>query len=325
VDFDTRQQYHEDRVYQHQQEQRTVQQQQQESWFKPQVESKKSERILAVSRPEVLCEDQSSRIRRLSTMEAEEKVTRRKELEEDYYNQISFTPEINPISKFFGRKSSVTELYANESGRHHMDQLKLKVESETNQECTFTPKINKYSKEITSSEYDNYDDLYQQYFIPRGYESEGERKTFNEEPKKTRGVEALGRINFQQPEKMVSEIHLHRLQKESRRQQELILREIEELQECTFRPNLAQNHSFADISSTFMSDVNDSGRREPIIVKGLARHMELQELSKKLKEEKAARECAAFNVVNVDGYRRPEDGSTIVKVSGIVLNCVILR
>jgi hypothetical protein len=309
VDFDTRQKYHEDRLFRNHQKQIEAQQLQQNRWFKPQIQPK-TEQILSQARPELLDEDQTDRSNRLWKIDSEEKAVKIKELEEEFYGQISFSPQINPISKLFGRKSSIDELYENQTGKHSMNVLKLKIEAECNEECTFQPKINEYSKEIASEKNDTYELLYNRYY--ENHKTKGYAESPKDVPteRKSRGVCSLGRINFEQPEKMVSEIHLHRLEKENRRQQELILREVEELQDCTFHPDLRQNQSFA---------VATSPKRDgesPVVIKGLARHMELKELSQKLKKEQLDREYAAFHVIRVDDYRRPEDGSTIVQVTG---------
>lgn len=251
-------------------------------------------------------------------IDSEEKAVKMKELQDEFYGQISFSPQINPISKLFGRKSSIDDLYENQTGKHSINLLKLKVEAECNQECTFMPKINEYSKEIASEKDDSYDILYNRYYENHKTQGFAESPTELHTDKKSRGIYSLGRINFQQPEKMASEIQLHRLEKENRRQQELILREVEELQDCTFHPDLHQNQSFAIITS-------QNGESEsPVVIKGFARHMELKELSQKLKKEQLDREHAAFHVTKVDEYRRPEDGSTIVQVICCIVIYIII-
>ena len=52
---------------------------------------------------------------------------------------------------------------------------------------------------------------------------------------------------------------------------------------------------------------------EPIVVRGIGRHLELRDLKNKLKEEKLQRERQVFRVEHVERFRRPEDGSTIVR------------
>jgi len=61
---------------------------------------------------------------------------------------------------------------------------------------------------------------------------------------------------------------------------------------------------------------------EPIVIKGLGRYLELKQMSLKQKAEAMRREKEAFQVKNVDKYRRIEDGSTIVEVC-IIIDCGI--
>ena len=52
---------------------------------------------------------------------------------------------------------------------------------------------------------------------------------------------------------------------------------------------------------------------EPVVVRGIGRHLELRHLKNKLREEKLLRERQVFRVEHVERFRRPEDGSTIVR------------
>jgi hypothetical protein len=53
----------------------------------------------------------------------------------------------------------------------------------------------------------------------------------------------------------------------------------------------------------------------PVVIKGLGRHLELKRMSIKKKEDMEAREKEVFGVKNIHKYKRPEDGSTIIKVT----------
>lgn len=52
----------------------------------------------------------------------------------------------------------------------------------------------------------------------------------------------------------------------------------------------------------------------PVIVKGLDRHLEKKQAAIRLKEQQRERENEVFNVQNIQHYRKPEDGSTVVEV-----------
>eukprot|EP01035_Chromulina_nebulosa_P017074 gene17074-22586_t len=52
---------------------------------------------------------------------------------------------------------------------------------------------------------------------------------------------------------------------------------------------------------------------EPVVVKGLGRHLELQSQSFRLKQLAKQREDEVFNVRNVNRYRDPMNNSTIIE------------
>ncbi len=56
--------------------------------------------------------------------------------------------------------------------------------------------------------------------------------------------------------------------------QELLAREIEEMRECTFQPA---------VNSSYIRPSGYSEHGQPVIVRGLSRHMELQHLTAKKK------------------------------------------
>ena len=113
------------------------------------------------------------------------------------------------------------------------------------------------------------------------------------------------------------EIKLANQQKEKKRREELISREIEELQNCTFQPTLNQSFAAAASHSNASTSAKSS---DPIVIKGLNRHLELRQLSEKLKKEEKEREFNAFHVRDVDKFRRQEDGATIVKSFDLRVN-----
>ena len=152
-------------------------------------------------------------------------------------------------------------------------------------------------------------------------------------------------VNMKQPERMAKEICQQILEKEEKRRAEVVAKEIEEMRQCTFQPKVPEYHPSSSSSfniSSYLSD-QDSSRDDigsgnsgggnntttsrgnsfssscsssvyaPVVVRGLGRHLELKQMSQKQKEDNARREDEAFTVKNADKYRRPSDGSTIVK------------
>ena len=109
-----------------------------------------------------------------------------------------------------------------------------------------------------------------------------------------------------EPEKMQRDIRMHALHKEEKRRSELIAREIQDLRECTFHP---------DIDSSLASLERQKHDNSPVVVRGLGRFLELKHLTARQKEDALQREREVFSVRNIDQYRRAEDGSTVVQVS----------
>lgn len=255
-------------------------------WFKPQLADATSS-IIEEKRPEIVNESVDERVERMYRIEKEEIERKRLEMEKKIRDQHSFTPSIDPVSRILGRASNLEELVENKRGKRAKDQARMKVEEKENRENSFQPKINNY----VSNSPENYN---AENFSPDGWaecpiDMLGYRSG---ETKKT--------INLREPEKMARDIRQAQFEKEERRRSELVLREIEELRECTFQP---------DVKTYFVPRA-----QKPVVVKGLGRHMELQQLTAKKKEELRQREIEAFRVKNASKFKRPEDGTTIVKV-----------
>lgn len=308
-------------------------------YFHPNTQASKSQQILKEKKPEYLLETPTEKAQRLSTVEAHILREKKALLTRKYYNSIHypFQPEINYISKLFGRRHTVQDLYENQAAKVSKQVKQRQLEEELESECTFRPKINDYSKQLLGQkeESDEYQRLYAEYYQVQGYgEEEGEEVSDRQKADQHRSLSrdkarqtdvsqssVLGRINLQQPERMFQEIQEQQMRKEMLRRDAIIAKEIEELQECTFQPQLQQNHSFLyEQSQSRGSGGGAAAAVEPVIIKGLNRHLELKQLSDRLKKEEQEREYNAFHVKNVEKYRRQEDGSTIVKSFDLRVN-----
>lgn len=276
------------------------------SWFRPEV-TRKSHHILSEKRPNILKEDIGQKSNRMAYEEMDKIERHRKVLEKNIYQQLTFKPVLDPISKLFGRKSTVQELHENPRGKQRAEEIRQKLEEEMNEACTFSPEISKRSRQL--AEPDEYEQLYLSYqneLQQRGY-MENDVNVINQSQGTSHnmgGNRKMPRINMKEPEKMIEDFKMNALQKEEARRNDLILREMKELEECTFQPSI-----YSYPPST------DQSNKRPIVVKGLARHMELRRLANKMKGDAAQREFEVFHVANVDKYRRPEDGLTVCEVS----------
>ena len=148
----------------------------------------------------------------------------------------------------------------------------------------------------------------------------------------THGRSSRCMVNLNEPERMSRSIRERQEAKEKRRRDELIARDIEEMKECTFQPaltphtntsrsrhNNSHSHSHSDLHALYSMSPQDyhhqQQQHQPVIVRGLGRHLELKHLSLRQREEASRREIAVFSVTNIDNFRRQEDGSTIIKVT----------
>ncbi len=281
-------------------------------WFRPETTTK-SAAILAQARPDLLHESPSERAERMVYGEADRREDRLRALDREVYGNIPFRPAIDPLSRALGRESDLTELSENQRGKQIRDLLRRKVEARMNEECSFRPKINELSRQLVQpgllDEDQEFLRRYDSEFRTRGW---AEESAFEAMERLQEDAEVprppTTRINMQEPEKMARDIRLCLLEKEERRRAELVVREIEELRECTFHPRVP----------TYVPE--NPAVAAPIVIKGLGRHLELKHLSARQKQEAAQREKEVFSVQNVDKFRRAEDGSTIVQVSGL---CVL--
>ena len=80
-------------------------------------------------------------------------------------------------------------------------------------------------------------------------------------------------------------------------------REIDSLRECTFTPSLPPPPL----------PLSHPSNSQPIIVRGLGRHLELRHQAIRLRQEKQEREQEVFTVTEISKLRRVEDGGTIVR------------
>lgn len=290
----------------------------QSRWFKPRT-TEKSTAILSRTRPEQLMETVAERSERMACQAVAKREDRLQQLEHEVYGHLSFRPAIDPLSRALGRESDVGELSENPRGRRLREAEQQRAQEREARECSFQPRINEASRQLLRSageegggpaeQEEDYLRRYRSEFAQRGWaESAGTddgtlypKAAAAQELSLTPRTKIVGRVNMHEPEKMARDIRLRLLEREERRRAELLVREVEELRECTFRPAVAPYVAYSSA--------------QPVVVRGLGRHLELRHLSAKQKEEARQREKDAFSVRNVERYRRAEDGSTIVQVT----------
>jgi hypothetical protein len=301
-------------------------------WFRPHIDQR-SEQIVQEARPEVLLENAAQRAERLAVVDAQEKEERRQRKMAEIYGAYTFTPTIDPESRAIGQcgvprachtsasgantcfvcavvghSSSIEELVQNRKALEARARIRQRVEEDRAQACTFHPHINELSRKLMDpSAEDAFLENYAREYAHVGYAEGGCPLDMSVDASVRMNLQRArnGRINMQEPERMARDIRTHLLEKEERRRSELMAQEIEELRDCTFQPSLERSQASLEKQRRDVS---------PVVIHGLGRFLELKHMGAKQKEEAAEREKEVFSVRNVDKYRRPEDGSTVVQV-----------
>lgn len=277
------------------------------SWFKPSILSK-SEKLVYKMQPDRENESPTQRDKRLSQWDMMAIEQKKKMLEEELYGDIKFAPTIDKNSKEMARKTDFRELVENNKGKKARDMVRQKVEEIRGADCPFRPQITDYfekaiskgnaSQQILENELRHFG--YNE--CPTDVYNRNNRS--NDDPNSKANLLSRVTINLKQPERMAGNIRHYLQEREEKRRQAIIERELDDLRDCTFQPQV-DPYAFKRKES-YLSE-------EPIIVRGLGRHLELKNRTEKLKEDAATREREVFSVRNVEKIRRPEDGSTIVE------------
>jgi hypothetical protein len=267
-------------------------------------------------------ENKSEQIDRLYRRDAEAMALRRASKDAEVYGDVTFRPDIDPVSRELGRSSSLRELHMNRKGQLVRDRASRKVKAAEDAACTFQPNLHAYPARGgrgtaggtgTGSSVD-YGAIRQMGWAEAGLDgadSGGEALAeYARDAAQARdgsgaddSVRYYRQINLKEPERMARDIKQYLKEKEDRRQTELAAREVAELKGCTFQPHIPKP----------VTAIGVEAAAEPVVVRGIGRHMELRLLNEKLRQDKAEREREVFRVEDVDAYRRLEDGSTIVK------------
>lgn len=245
----------------------------------------------------------------------------------EVYSDVTFQPHIDPVSRALGRTSSLSELHMNRKGQLVRDRATRKVKAAEDAACTFQPALHAYPSHSGRYAADgngtdraaDYGAIRQMGWAEAGLGGQGGQGDGGGggeclEEYARDAVDAGGggaddsmryyrQINLKEPERMARDIKQYLKEKEERRQTELAAREVAELKGCTFQPRIP-----APVTA-----IGVEAAAEPVVVRGIGRHMELRMLNEKLRQDKMEREVEVFRVGDVDSFRRLEDGSTIVK------------
>ena len=159
--------------------------------FRPAVDRTSS--IIVESMPERLNETESDRLQRLYKGDTPYKGKGKARAEQQIYSEVTFEPQINPISKTLGRSASLSELAYNVSkAQEKKQQAEMRV-AEMERECTFQPQL--YRNETfghVESKYGQSKDV-----MRKIQEEEHSKQLKFEEMKKMKEFEELKNCTFQ--------------------------------------------------------------------------------------------------------------------------------
>uniref|UniRef100_K3WCZ1 Uncharacterized protein n=1 Tax=Globisporangium ultimum (strain ATCC 200006 / CBS 805.95 / DAOM BR144) TaxID=431595 RepID=K3WCZ1_GLOUD len=278
--------------------------------FKPDIGNANT--VLKELRPDRFAESKNEKLYRMIYNDPKKTELKKQRLREEYYSQYTFKPEINSISKALGRTSTLDEL------AHPVIDL---VQDRT--APTASPKRKSTSKSTPQSKA-----ALQQYFAGKRFRSrvalemdQAEKAECTFQPNliakpRPKGISSSTSKLYtkQRQGKSIwrSDNILHLIETDRQKKAEELeakrnALELQELQECTFQPNIRKNEERASRgrlpTKTKASPSRDVERRvqphdestqKPVIVRGLGRFLELKEQAKRLQAEQKQREEKAF-------------------------------
>lgn len=100
-----------------------------------------AEQVLAHTRPALVTESAEERYERLASRDKVTIDTVRAAMQEEYYRQFSFEPELNPVSRRIGRTRTVAEHASDLERQRARERAALALEHERSKECTFQPRL----------------------------------------------------------------------------------------------------------------------------------------------------------------------------------------
>lgn len=304
--FDDRQRDYLNALKKKQDYRRYLLEEQGKQWFQPKI-LETSDRMVMQAHPERKTETETTKITRWTQQALEKSKQTRKTLEDSIYGPLTFQPTIDAHSQsLVERGSGLQELVENTRGKHIRENVRKRIEEERSIDCSFQPQITGFFKSSTQQQHRYEGDPDQ---CP--VESWHDWNVWQQQHPDQKDawcfyhkVSEKSLINMKHPEKMVEDIQAYRREKEEKRKQKLMEKEMKELEDCTFHPQISPD-------SSYWSNLL---REDPVIVRGLGRHLELKELSTQLRQKAKDREAEVFRVKNVEKYRRQDDHSTILEV-----------
>lgn len=288
-------------------------------------------------------ESAEARALRLSVVDRERMEARKKLAEETYYKQFNFRPNINQVSKALGRGAqSVEELSCNPRGAEARKRAAAAEEARRKAAETFKPTLMHSKSTAARGKHTSAPKTTSSAAARAPSTTAGASKAplrprkenaggnnANTSPSSSAGSHHASfeeahhppRTSLKDPAARLAEIHERRAAADAWRNAQLAEREMKELEGCTFSPQKASTVSksssnrgaAANNSGSYKQSSSQgrggSGTSNPVVVRGLGRYLEVRDLAKKQREEKAAAEAKAARGW-VSGRGRPHTGTT---------------
>lgn len=235
--------------------------------FRPDIGN--ADEILALTRPDRVTEGQEERVHRLAKEEAQAQAAARAKREEEYYSKFSYKPALNSNSLARARSKTSDERSKNEGGARRRLRAQAQADAQFQQEHPFQPTL-----------------------VAREPHAQGRRGSKDSVLSGPHGsVASLGEREAQggalrlairsDPEHVSERIKEYEKSKAAKLEAARKLAEYEAMAGCTFAPDTgASKKSHAKVAEAVAADGG------VVVVRGLGRHLELRELSRKLEEEK---------------------------------------
>lgn len=257
-------------------------------WFRPKIHSS-TVAIVSKRMPELLEESPEERAFRMSTVARADREQARRVADREVYGALTFSPHMCAASRALGRPSSVEELSLNYRGERRRAQARAQAEEREAMLCPFRPLL--VARERSPARGLGLAPSESPSFVDCGLSLLDRREE--------RGPVSMAGS----PEELMQRIRVQRAQTDAHRDREKALQQMRELEECTFHPRVRAPPRPSDA---------------PVVIRGLDRFMQLKDLAARLGEDRARREKESFEVRNLENWRRPEDNSTIVKVTNSI-------
>jgi len=265
-----------------------------ERWFKPALEPQ-SEAMVARLRQRLEPEDHDGWysdgndddddpvVQRLAVKEPARREAARQHRTEAYYAQYRFQPSLNPLSRALGRRSTTEELAYNWRGEMARNKAAEEAQARFEAECTFQPILPSYSSSSSSAPHAASAPTAPS-AAAAATTTKSKAMTITGPSRSTRGA-VVATTQLAQPSVSIAAgWEDRRRAKDALAAEARAAREAEELQACTWQPQLA--------TKAIPTQRRQEQHQSPVLVRGLGKFMARTQAAAQQREERAAAAAA---------------------------------